>query len=402
MITIFFYLFLAINSVFIFFLLFPSAVHLLSLLSPKKKLSSSERELDFACVITAYRNVEINVPLVDSILKQQYSNYHIYLVADRCEFDSFPIEHEKLSVLKPESPLNNKVKSIRYGVDHFVRDHHAVVVWDPDNLAHPKLLSRFNLLMQNGYKAVQGKRTAKNLDTIFSSIDAMCELYYNYAMRYNIFRAGSSSTIAGSGMAIQTDLFKKCLNLDRMDADGGDNFIDEDKVLQMGLVSKNTRIAFDPQAVIFDEKVDSAEQVEKQRSRWLSSHFQQMPIALGMALKGLFTLNWNKMLFGISTLYPPLFILALSSAFLLMADLIVFPNLFTPLLFAGIIFSLNFFLILKRAKAPKEVWSAIWRIPVFVSSQLRALFKIKRESGNSSPTQNTRMIKIDELLSEDQ
>lgn len=396
-------LFTIINAVFIFFLLFPFAAFLVSRLNLRKKPKEASQETDFACIITAYRNIEINKPLVDSLLKQHYQNYHIYLVADRCDGKRWDIEHERLTVLIPEEPQDSKVNSIRYALDRLERDHQAVVIWDPDNLAHPEVLATFNGYFHAGYRAVQGKRTAKNLDTVYACIDGMCELYYNYAMRYHLFRMGSSSTIAGSGMAVELGLFKECLHLDRMDTKDGERFIDEDKVLQMGLVQRGVRIAFTPQAVIFDEKVASATQVEKQRSRWLSSYFQQIPQSIGMIFRGIFTLNWNRMWFGVSTLYPPLFILALSSLLLLLVDAVFFfPALFLPLLAAGLVFTVNFFLTLGIARAPKEIWRAIGGIPVFVISQLRALFKIKREKGNSAPTENTRILTIDDLLSKEE
>ncbi len=396
------YTFTFINAVFIFFLLFPFVALIFSAISKRKQIAKAESEHTFANVITAYRNIDINKPLVDSLLKQNYQNHHIYLVADRCDVSKWDIAHEKLTVLAPSEPLNSKINSIRYAIDHFQEKPDGIAIWDPDNLAHPEVLNKFNEYFHAGYKAVQGKRTAKNLDSVFACIDGMCELYYNYAMRFNLYQMGSSSTIAGSGMVVETETFKDCLSIGRMDTAEGEMFIDEDKVLQMGLVERGNRIAFTPEAIIYDEKVDSADQVEKQRSRWLSSYFQQTPQALAMIFKGIFSLNWNKMWFGVSTLYPPLFILAISSFLLLVIDaLFFFPTLFVPLLIAGSVFTVNFFIILKKANAPKEIWQAIWRIPLFVSSQVRALFKIKREKGNDTPTDNTRIVNIDDLLTKD-
>lgn len=394
------YIFTFINGIFIFFLSFPFFALILAAISRHKRLKNQEKEHDFACIITAYRNLDINKPLVDSLLKQNYENFHIYLVGDRCDDANWDISHEKLTLILPPEPLNSKINSIRYAIDRFKRQPDGIVIWDPDNLAHPEVLNVFNKHFHAGYKAVQGQRTAKNLDSVYACIDGMCELYYNYAMRYNIFRMGSSSTIAGSGMAVETETFKDCLTIDRMDTEEGANFIDEDKVLQMGLVERGHRIVFTPEAVIYDEKVDSADKVEKQRSRWLSSYFQQIPQALGMIFKGIFSFSWNKMWFGVSTLYPPLFILAISSFFLLLIDgIFFFPQLFVPLLLAGLVFTMNFFIILKKAHAPKEIWNAITGIPVFVLSQVRALLKIKREAGNDAPTENTRMVNIDDMLS---
>ena len=396
------YIFTFINSIFIFFLSFPFFALIIASISRRKRIKAQEKEHDFACIITAYRSLDINKPLVDSLLKQNYKNFHIYLVGDRCDASNWDISHENLTLLMPPEPLNSKINSIRHAIQNFKRQPDGIVIWDPDNLAHPEVLNVFNKYFHAGYKAVQGKRTAKNLDSVYACIDGMCELYYNYAMRFNLFHMGSSSTIAGSGMAVETETFKDCLTIDRMDTEDGAMFIDEDKVLQMGLVTRGNRIAFTPEAVIYDEKVDSADMVEKQRSRWLSSYFQQIPQALGMIFKGMFTFSWNKMWFGVSTLYPPLFILAISSFLLLVVDgIFFFPELFLPLLAAGLIFTINFFIILKKANAPKEIWQAITGIPIFVFSQIRALLNIKREGGNDAPTENKHIVNIDDILSKE-
>lgn len=383
-----------------FFLLFPAAVHALNVFSRKKKPSKVEKELDFGVIITAYKDIQICHPLVRSLFRQSYSRFEVYLVADDCDLSGWELEHPRLHILQAPSALNSKVKSMQFAREHFIRQHEAVIIFDPDNLAHPEVLEVSNRYLQAGYAAVQGQRIPKNLDTFIARIDGMCEAYYNYAMRYQVFRLGASSTIAGSGMAFLTPLFDHILQLDRMVPQPGEWFIDEDKIIQLGVVKKGQRIAFAPESFTYDEKVSGAQQMQKQRSRWFTSHFLQMPMAAQLSFSGLLKGNLNQILFGISAFYPPLFLLAISSFILCLLDLILWiPGLLITL-GAGGIFVGNFVLALYKSRAEKEIWQAFGYIPVFVWYQILALLRIKRVSANQSPTEPRHVRDIEEVLSD--
>src|SRR5690606_12417664 len=97
---------------------------------------------------------------------------------------------------------------MHYALENFVRKHEYIAIFDPDNLAHSQFLQECNNYIFKGYKAIQGRRTAKNLDTQTACLDAMGEIYYNYMTKKVPYFLGSSSIIAGSGMVIETNLFK--------------------------------------------------------------------------------------------------------------------------------------------------------------------------------------------------
>ena len=229
----------------------------------------------------------------------------------------------------------------------------------------------------------------------------MCELYYNQAMREHFFRSGSSSTIAGSGVLFDTATFQKCLEAPVFQESYEGPFIDEDKLLQHLVVNQNLRIAFVPEAIIFDEKVSEGVQVQNQRSRWLMSHFLQTPAALKLLGKGLLKGKWNMSLFGVSTAYPPLFVLAGISGVFVLIDLLFYQQGLPVLLLAGLIFTLNFLLSLKLANAPKEIWSAFVHIPAFVIRQVKGLLGMKKRTRNVAPTQNVHQVGIEEVMEND-
>jgi len=145
---ILFYAFLAFQAYVAFFLVLPFFENILALLIGKKKIvPHNSAEENIACVVTGYKDFDIIIPLVDSLLKQNYSNYHIYVVADRCNPDDLVklnYSGDKVSVFFPLPALNSKVKAIKFAIAHFIGNHSYTLIFDPDNLAHPGFLKTIN------------------------------------------------------------------------------------------------------------------------------------------------------------------------------------------------------------------------------------------------------------------
>ncbi len=399
-------IFMIISAILIFFLVFPFVMVLLSgifkdRVKPIKKGDAAYKEIDYGCIITAYKNAEIAKPLIESLVStQKYNKLHVYLVADDCDLTGWDLSHEKLTVLNPQPPLKLKAKSIIHAIESFVRPHEYIAVFDADNLAHPQFFNVINKYVNNGHRAVQGQRTAKNLDTVYACADATGEFYKNYVDRYLPYVLGSSAVISGSGMAVEAELYKSYLASPEIEQGKHQwkKMLQEDKILQNVLLRENERITYAWDAIVFDEKVVSGEQVETQRSRWLFSYFQNLPNSSGILLKGLFGLNWNKLLFGIVTISPPLFILLGIS--LLVGFVGLFINFTWAVLLIGAIgiFAFNILFTLYLSKAPKQIWSALWGLPLFVLNQFRGLLKMGNPNKNFKHSEHTRKVSIDEVM----
>ena len=403
--TILTYIFYTISSLLIFFLIFPFITVLLSFLKKEKtsktlRGSKNSEKFDYANIITAYRNVEIAKPLIQSLLMQTHQNHHIYLLADNCDISDWDIRHEKLTVLNPQPALNLKVKSIIYATERFVRQHDYTIIWDADNLAHPQFLENINAFALAGFKAIQGQRTAKNLDTTVAAADALGEFYKNYVERQIPPLLGSSSVISGSGMAIEQNLYESYLYGE--DITKGKELwkkmMQEDKILQNHIIKKGERIVYAKDALCYDEKISEVSDIETQRSRWLFSYFQNLKNTTGFVLRGLFTFNWNTLFFGLVTVSPPLFILlGLSGLFFLIS---LFINLKISLAFVlGITtFIGTIFWTLYLSNAPPQVWLAVEALPLFIVKQIKALFKMANPNKNFKHSEHKIKVSIDDVL----
>lgn len=288
---------------------------------------------------------------------------------------------------------------MQYALDNLMEIPDYVVIFDPDNLAAPDLLSIFNDYVNAGYVAIQGKRTAKNLDTIYACADATGEIYKNYIERQVPYTLGSSATIAGSGMAIRFDLFNNFLQSSTIQQYLHKNqvIVAEDKILQNEIVKNGTVIAYANTAIIYDEKVSNAQQVTRQRTRWLYAYFQNIGNSIKFLLLGITKLNVNQLLFGIFAVYPPLFLLLFAAMLLALVDLFVSWQWLLIMVGCIGIFGGTILWTLYLSNAPKAVWKALWGLPFFVLNQVKALFNIRQAQHDFLTTQHTKKINIDEL-----
>ncbi|MEM1326924.1 MAG: glycosyltransferase [Bacteroidota bacterium] len=382
------------------FLLLPFLTTFFSLMIKERKPKPTAQTVDFANIITAYRNVSIARPLVESLLKQTHAKHHIYLIADNCNREDWDFEHEQLTILFPDPSLNLKVKSIIHATEHFVRPHDYIAVYDADNLAHPDFLTIINQYAATGHRSIQGQRTAKNLNTTMASVDALGEFYKNYVERYAPYLLSSSAVISGSGMAVERELYQAYLDSEVIQAgkEKWKKMLQEDKILQNFLLRHGERIAYAWDAIIYDEKVDNAEGIETQRSRWLYSYFQNLPNSSGLMLKGLSRMNWNQFFFGLVTLSLPLFILIAFAAFLFLIGWFIQPLMSILLLVAGILFVGTIFWTLFLSNVPDQVWQSLSGVPLFVWKQVTALFKMRNPNKNFKHTTHTQQVDIDEVM----
>ena len=383
-------------TVFVFYACFPAISLIATVFIKRKKIQDYSNELSFACIITAYREFEIALPQIDSLLKQNYQNYHIYLVADNCIRPSEIPVNDKLTVLFPALPLNGKVLSIKHAIDRFVSNHDTILILDSDNLLHYNTLHNLNNYLMAGYTAVQGQRTAKNLDTTVAALDAMSELYYNQTQRDTAFMIGSSATIAGSGMAVKSDFFLTYIN--RLFSEGKQFEVAEDKLLQMMLIQNNKRIAYCREALIFDEKVTHGSQVQRQRTRWIRSWFQHWQSAILILFNGAYHLKWNVFYFGLMLSFPPMFILVAGLLVVGLLGYFIQINLTFLALIGLLVFVLQFFAALLLSQAPKAIWLAIPKIPIFIWRQVLAVLKIKTTARNDfMATSHSQFVGIEEV-----
>jgi len=359
--------------------------------SSRSQKADQLEEADYAIIVTAYEQTHTLPAVVSSIQKLNYSNYHIYVVADKCDISSLRFDSLKVSLLRPEVTLASNTKSHFYAIQRFIRPHTYLTIVDSDNLIHPEFLNELNQQFSCGYLAVQGLREAKNLDTTYACLDAARDIYYHHYDGKLLFEAGSSATLSGSGMAFSVQLYRECLEHKNVEGAGFD------KVLQAAIVGRNHRIAFTDRAIVYDEKTSRSDQLVQQRSRWINTWFKYFSLGFALISKGIKNASLNQVLFGITLLRPPLFIFILLSGLCFLINLWLSPLISLIWLLAFAIFVAGFYLALSKHATDPRIYKSLKNIPNFMFYQIQSLLKSRKANQHSVATKHYHAESIDKL-----
>lgn len=362
----------------------------------KNKKPVTAKQFDIAAIIPAHTDLTLVPPLVDSLLKQTYTNFHIYVIADNCKEVNLHYDDPRIKILVPEVPFNNKTKSIDMALDNFVEPHEVFVIFDSDNLVHPKYMEVLNAYFDRGFRAVQTHMLPKNTDSLFARMDAAGNHYCNFLDRMARMELGLSANIWGLGIAIETQLYKDILYENfpgTFRALGG-----FDKRMQAEIVKQIPQLAYAEEAVVYDEKIENGPALQKQRTRWISAYFTGVPDALKVIWTGIRTFSFDRIYFGVNLLRPPLFIMLLTALFL-----VVFNFWFEPawaVFWAGaiVLFVLTFFTIVTVMSKDAGIFKAMFFLPLFMWRQVKGLLHLHDAGKDFLRTQNTKVVYIEEML----
>ncbi len=355
----------------------------------KRKLPFTQplaKAYDYAIIVTAFEQTTLLPSVVNSILKLNYSNYMVYVVADNCDISDLNFNSDQVILLRPEETLAGNTKSHFYAINRFVRPHEILTIIDSDNLVDPEYLNELNKYFSQNYLAVQGVRRAKNLNTVYACLDAASDIFYRFIDRKLLFSIGSSAALSGSGMAFNTTLYQECLENLEIEGAGFD------KVLQLEIQNRDLRVAFAEKAVVFDEKTSKSDQLVKQRSRWMFTWFKYVGKGSRLIFKGIYNLSWNQFIYGLFFVRPPLFILGLLSMSFFLIDLVFFPGMAIFWLVAFVMFLSSFLTSLIYFKAPKAIYKSLFSIPLFVFFQIVSVIKSKNSNKISVATEHFQII----------
>ena len=156
---------------------------------------------------------------------------------------------------------------MQYAVNEVQGDFDNVVILDADNVVRPEFLSQLNVLCTI-YEAIQCHRCAKNANNDVAVLDGASEEINNTIFRKAHNRLGLSSALIGSGMCFDYQLFKK--NVFQLSTAG------EDREMEALLLHQEVFIKYAPDIHVFDEKVSSQDNFQRQRMRWMTAQVQSL------------------------------------------------------------------------------------------------------------------------------
>ena len=230
----------------------------------------SNRKAKFLILYPAYNEDRVIINAVEQFLLQDYPNTHyiVAVISDHMQ----PSTNEVLSempirLLTPTFEKSSKAKAMQYAINEVKGDFDNVVILDADNVVRPDFLSQLNVLCTI-YDAIQCHRCAKNANNDVAVLDGASEEINNTIFRKAHNRLGLSSALIGSGMCFSYELFKK--NVFQLSTAG------EDREMEALLLQQEVFIKYAPDIHVFDEKVSSQDNFQRQRMRWMTAQIQSL------------------------------------------------------------------------------------------------------------------------------
>lgn len=295
------WLFMAASAIYILFFALVSTLwkkrvsRLTTYLTGQVLAMRKKDHFSYLVLYPAYNEDKVIVNSVQKFLAQYYpyNSFHVAVISDHMQ----PETNKKLAelpitLLLPVFDKSSKAKAMQYAMDHFQKaevrgqrseDFDYIVILDADNVVEPHFLEQLNTECAKGYKAIQCHRCAKNNDNDIAVLDGVSEEINNTIFRKAHNRIGLSSALIGSGMCFDFQWFKE--NVYKLTTAG------EDRELEALLLQQKVYIQYEPDIHVFDEKVSSKDNFQKQRLRWMTAQIQSLFRMLPYIPKAIITGN---------------------------------------------------------------------------------------------------------------
>ncbi|WP_406683462.1 glycosyltransferase family 2 protein [Seonamhaeicola sp. MEBiC1930] len=254
-----------------------------SLFYKEKKYNNINNDKKIAVLVPGYKEDAVIVEVAKLALKQDYPSnlFDVVIIADSFQETTLhKLRSLPLKLIEVSFENSTKAKALNKAMERLERDYDIAVVLDADNVMASGFLSRINAVFEQNVVAVQGHRTAKNVNTSWAILDAISEEINNNIFRKGHRVLGLSSAIIGSGMAFSYKYFKSIMS--NVDAIGG-----FDKEIELIMLKEGRKILYLNDAIVYDEKVQKAEVFGNQRRRWLSAQLHYFRKDIFIAFKHL-------------------------------------------------------------------------------------------------------------------
>jgi cellulose synthase/poly-beta-1,6-N-acetylglucosamine synthase-like glycosyltransferase len=373
----FFFIYLALNVLYL--LLFATA----GLFRKPPAYNDLPEKKKIAVLIPAYKEDGVIVETAKAAASHSYpaDYFDVFIIADQLKNDTLEaLAALPVRVIQVSFAQSTKAKSIKYTLQQIPdQDYDILMILDADNIMGKGCLEKINSAFQKGLHMVQLHRTAKNKNTSTAILDAASEEINNHIFRQGHRALGISSALIGSGMAFDFAQFKRLMLETDIENNPG-----EDREIYLEMLRQGYVCEYIDDALVYDEKVQSGQVLEKQRTRWLSAQLQYaVRFWIKEPLKT-FTYNIHYFDYAVQTLLIPR-VMLLGISFMMAVISIVLHVIFHIALFPGMIIwiisfagmILSLFGGLYKRMSYKEIVHAMYQLPATFLSFLKAMSRSK-------------------------
>lgn len=240
----------------------------------------------FLILFPAYKEDAVIIHSVRQCLEINYPKelFHVGVISDHMQDETNEqLRQLPITLFTPQFEKSSKAKALHYAIEHTEKSYDYLVILDADNVVLPDFLEQVNASCQQGYKAIQCHRCAKNSDNDVAILDGVSEEINNTIFRKAHNTIGISSALIGSGMCFPYQWFKEHVGLLETAV--------EDRELEMMLMKQHIFIKYEEHIPVYDEKVSSSENFQRQRLRWMTGQIQSLLLMLPYLPKAFATGN---------------------------------------------------------------------------------------------------------------
>lgn len=370
------------------------------ILTPKKT---------FAVIVAAHNEQAVIGQLIDNLQKLEYPKelYDIFVIADNCSDNTAAIARAGGAIVYERTSSVGKGKgfALEWMFNQLFameRQYDAVVVFDADNLVHPRFLLEMNNRLLKGDKLIQGYLDAKNpYDTWVSGTFAIAFWVIDHIWHLAKTNIGLSSVLGGTGMCIATDVLKR--------HGWGATCLTEDMEFTMKSLVEGIKTTWAHDAIVYDEKPLTFRQSWNQRKRWAQGQFDVAQRFIPKMIQAGIARRDIRILDGCLHLLQPHFLL-LSTFFVIISYVqLAFPPFYTNIynfmpsqLMTAIMLGQYILpiIILLKIHVKWKAWLYLIMYPIFIYSWIPIVFLgfIHRNEHEWSHTRHTRALSYNELV----
>ncbi len=362
---------------------------IVSLFKRKEDGTNSTLNNKFLILFPAYHEDSVIINSVKQFLLQNYETnlYDVCVISDHMTDETNARLRElPITLLTPSFEKSSKAKALQYAIqEHGIKSKEQktfdyVVILDADNVVKPDFLTRLNDVCNQGYKAIQCHRCAKNSDNDVAVLDGVSEEINNTIFRkaHNII--GLSSALIGSGMCFDYRWFEENVNTLCSAV--------EDRELETILAKQKIHVKYVEDIHVFDEKVSNADNFQRQRLRWMTGQVQSLLLMTPYIPKAIISGNINYIDKTIQqALIPRSILIVLTVLFCIISTAISFfilHSLFFTLKWWGLLFilCLSLFIAMPARLRNGAVFGKLTELPHLVWRMLSNIFKINHKSND--------------------
>lgn len=291
-----------------------------------------EEEKDFVpekrfALLTAAHNEEAVIRYhIESLKQLNYPPelFDIYIIADNCTDKTAAVARkEGVKVFERFSPQRGKGFALDWMFNNLFemeeQKYDAICLFDADNVVSSNFLLEMNSKLKKGYRSIQGYLDTKNPNdswvtacyaTAYWSMNRMWQL-----ARYN---KGLSNALGGTGVCLEYNLLKEY--------GWGATCLTEDLEFTMKLLNNGIKTSWAHEAKVYDEKPVYFSQTWRQRTRWLSGHWDVcFRYAVPLLKKGIKERKWYP-IDGAIYLLQPIMIMLMLLNFVVAGVAYLFPQ----------------------------------------------------------------------------